>query len=272
MRFVRRLALSALIASMCASCAGAEAVPLKDSLATAAPVVELGLQAGETMAFEVHLAGVLVGEAQLAVGEVGQMDGRDVIMVSSRAATAGAAALVRQISDESTSLIDVGSRRPISYEGRVVQGVKTIVAGAKWEGPLVKVHFQRNAEPIQNLTIHAKETELHDAHSAMAQLRGWRAAPGTARAVWVVGGRRLWKVDVRFVGEATIGTAMGNRKAVVFEGQSFRARRDLIVESDKPSRTFKVWLSDDGDRVPLKVAAKTELGDIAMNLVDYARP
>lgn len=240
--------------------------------ATAAPASELGLHPGETMAFEVHLAGVLVGEAQLAVGEIGMIDGREAVVVRSRAATAGAAALVRQISDESTTTMDVATRRPRSYEGRIVQGPKRIVAGATFTGELVKAHFQRNDGPIQHLTIHSKGRELHDAHSAMAQLRGWRATPGTMRQVWVVGGRRLWRVDVRYVGEETIGTQMGNRAAVVFEGNSYRARRDLIVEADKPSRTFRVWLSDDADRVPLKVVAKTELGDIAMNLTDYTRP
>jgi hypothetical protein len=33
-----------------------------------------------------------------------------------------------------------------------------------------------------------------------------------------------------------------------------------------------VWLSDDADRVPLKVAAQTELGEIVMKLVDWQRP
>jgi hypothetical protein len=106
----------------------------------------------------------------------------------------------------------------------------------------------------------------------MAQLRGWRAAPGTLRTVYVVGGRRLWRVDVTFVGEDTIGSVLGNRRTVHFEGKSYRANGKLAVESDKPARTFGVWLSDDADRVPLKVVASTELGDIVMDLTEYTRP
>ena len=44
------------------------------------------------------------------------------------------------------------------------------------------------------------------------------------------------------------------------------------LESDKPARTFTVWLSDDGDRVPLKVTAMTELGEVSMDLTEYNRP
>ena len=58
----------------------------------------------------------------------------------------------------------------------------------------------------------------------------------------------------------------------MFDGVSYRAKRDLTVESNRPARTFRVWLSDDADRVPLRVTAKTELGDVVMSLVDYGRP
>ena len=44
------------------------------------------------------------------------------------------------------------------------------------------------------------------------------------------------------------------------------------VETDKPMRTFTVWLSDDADRVPLRVLASTELGDVTVDLTDYSRP
>jgi hypothetical protein len=32
-----------------------------------------------------------------------------------------------------------------------------------------------------------------------------------------------------------------------------------------------VWLTDDADRVPLKVVAKTELGEVAIDLTEYNR-
>jgi hypothetical protein len=90
--------------------------------------------------------------------------------------------------------------------------------------------------------------------------------------VYVIGGRRLWRVDVTHDGTDTIGSALGNRRAIVLEGKSYRAKANMQLETQKPARTFTVWLSDDADRVPLKVVAATELGDIVMDLTDYARP
>lgn len=241
--------------------------------AAAANDRQLGLYPGEAMAFEVQLAGVLVGEAQLAVGELGTFDGRPAIAVRSRAATAGAAALVRNIVDEATTMIDAGSGRPISVETNVVMGDKQITASATFSGNAATVTYRRNAEATPQTTrIDFGAHALLDAHSAMAQLRGWKAAPGATRTVFVIGGRRLWRVDVKYVGEGTIGSAMGNRRAVIFDGTGYRARRDLGIESNRPARTFRVWLSDDADRVPLQVTAKTELGDVVMTLAEYSRP
>ena len=64
------------------------------------------------MAFEVRIGGVLAGEAQLAVGEIGEFDGHRAVVVKSRAATAGAAALIKKIVDEATTMIDMDYRPP----------------------------------------------------------------------------------------------------------------------------------------------------------------
>lgn len=255
------------------ACAGAEAMTLTQPAVTApASETRVGLNPGETMAFEVHLAGVLAGEAQLAVGELGEVGGHRAVVVRSRAETAGAAALIKHITDEATTLIDMDTGRPLKLETLVEQGDKRITATATFVGSVANVTYQRSGEPTSTSTkLDFGKVPVHDSHTAMAQLRGWKATPGARRTVYVVGGRRLWRVDVTYTGEETIGSALGNRRAIVFEGKSFRARGNMTIESQQPSRTFKVWLSDDADRVPLKVVAATELGDIVMDLTEYSR-
>lgn len=266
--------MRALLLALAAGCAGAEATPLVAQEPT--PQIngrELGLHPGETMTYEVQLAGVLVGDAQLAVGEIGMIEGKQAIVVKSRAATAGAASLVKQISDESTTVIDVATGHPIKVDMVAVNGAKKATAAVTFDGTVATVTYQRSEEArTQKLRFDAKTTVLHDMHTAMAAIRGWRAAPGTVRTVHLIGGRRIWKIDMKYIGEETIGSKVGNRRAIVLEGTSFRARRDLTAEPGKATRTFRVWLSDDADRVPLKCSASTELGDIVMDLVEYARP
>jgi len=269
MRLLATLALAAA-----AGCAGAEAMTGTPAGPAAAPPTknELGLNPGEAMAFEVRLAGVLAGEAQLAVGEIGEVDGKKAIVVRSHAATAGAAALIKKISDDATTTIDLETGRPLSLETVVVHGDRKITASAKFKGSTAVVTYQRSGDAVAKaVTLDFRGAPVHDAHTAMAQLRGWKGAKGETRTVYVVGGRRLWRIDLTYAGEESIGSALGNRRAVVFDGKSYRALNDMTIDGTKPARTFKVWLSDDGDRVPLKVTAATELGDISMDLLDYSR-
>jgi hypothetical protein len=258
------------------ACAGAEAMTAQDP-AQAAPAVEpqpvLGVNPGETMAFEVHLAGMLAGEAQLAVGEIGVVDGKEVVMIKSRAATAGAAALIKKISDEATTVIDVATGKPISLDATIINGDKRLTATAKFQGSRADVTYQRASDKApKHLVLNFGDVTVFDAHTAMAQLRGWKAHKGAERTVYVIGGRRLWRIDVVHAGEQEIGTVLGNRRAVVYQGKSYRAKPNMQLETSKAARTFTVWLSDDADRVPLKVVAATELGDIVMELTDYSRP
>ena len=264
-----------------ASCAGADATNLPQQPAAAPAAIaaapgrpaELGLDPGESMAFEVHLGGVLAGEAQLAVGQLGVVGGHRAVVVKSRAATAGAAALFKSITDEATTVIDADTGRPLQLDTAVEVGGVTTTAHAVFTGSIATVTYSRSDDGKPHAyRVNFGAVTVHDTHSAMAQLRGWHGAPGATRTVYVVGGKRLWRVDLRFVGIESVGSAMGNRRAVHFDGAAFHAKANLALESEHPTRTFSVWLTDDADRVPLKLVAKTELGDVAMDLTEYSRP
>jgi hypothetical protein len=257
-----------------AACASGDVQPQPPTVAPRDPpaIAELGLNPGESMAFDVRLAGILAGEAQLAVGELGDYEGRRAIVVKSRAATAGALALIKHIVDEATTVVDVDTGRPLALETVVEQGNTRTRATATFTDRVANITYIRSDEKApHHLAINFGSVTVHDAHTAMAQLRGWRASPGTTRSVFVVGGRRVWRVDVTYAGEDSIGSVLGNRRAIRFTGQSFRVSRALAAETAKPARTFSVWLSDDADRVPLRVTAGTELGDIVFELTEYRR-
>ena len=233
---------------------------------------EIGLNPGETMAFEVRIGGVLAGEAAFAVGEVGEFEGKRAVVVKSRANTAGAAALIKRIVDEATTVIDMETGRPLQLETYVEHGSRTTTAKARFSGSVAEVTYKRSDQPNPHTyKLNFGANVVHETHSAMAQVRGWRPSPGTAKSVFVVGGRRLWRVDVKYIGGETIGTVLGNRRSVKYEGSSYRARADFTVESKTAARTFTVWLSDDADRVPLKVVARTEIGDLTVDLTEYSR-
>ena len=259
-----------------AGCAGAEAArtgattAVPDAPAPAAAST-IGFNPGESMTYEVRLGGLVAGEAAISVGQPGDWQNHHALIVRSRAATAGAVDLVKHVVDEATTVIDLDSGRPLQLDTLVEMDGKRTTASATFVGAHADITYTREGEASKTQHVEFGTEAVHDTHSAMAQLRGWRAAPGTSKSVFVVGGKRLWRVDMTYVGEETVGSVLGNRRAVHLDGVSFRARANRTAESVKPTRTFSVWLSDDADRVPLRVVAHTELGDVTMELTEYSR-
>ncbi|MEZ4359836.1 MAG: DUF3108 domain-containing protein [Kofleriaceae bacterium] len=268
-----RLVLGAAALAVAASCASTAEAFTQPPAAAPAPVGELGLLPGETMAFVVKLAGLEVGEAALAVGERGAYEGHPALTVRSKIGTTGAARLLRAADDESTTVINLATGAPLRLDTHVLMGGQETFTKALFAPDHVDVEVRRTGVAgVRAYTFGAGDGATLDAHAAMAHLRGWRPARGTSRTVWLVGGRRLWRVDLAYAGDETIGTEQGNRKATRLDGVAYRAQPDRSLDESKPPRRFSVWMSDDADRVPLRVSATTEYGEIELELVDYQRP
>ena len=260
-----------------AGCAGAEAMTLPAASRAPRPRAprrdELGLNPGESMAFEVQLGGMLAGEAQLAVGEIGEVDGHRAVVVKSRAATAGAAALIKKIVDEATTVIDMRLGPPAARSTRSSsKGDKTTTAQRDVQRQRSRASRTPAATSRRRTrtSVDFGKVTVHDTHSAMAQLRGWRRdarhdAHGVRRRRSPAVARR------RPLRRAARRSARRSATVARFASTARRIARARTSRSsrEKPARTFTVWLSDDADRVPLKMIAHTELGDVTMDLTEY---
>jgi Protein of unknown function (DUF3108) len=256
-----------------AACGGTAEAFTPPPAAAPATRGDVGLFPGESMSFEVRLGGVAVGEAALAVGERGQFNGRPAITVRSKISTTGAVRLVRPVDDEATTLIDTESGAPLQLDTHVLLGGQETFTKATFAAgrAVVEVKKAIDGQAVPYTFVFGDLPTL-DAHSAMADLRGWRPAAGATRTVWLVGGRRLWRVDLTYVGKDSVGTAEGNREASRLDGIAYRVAPDRSVDTSRPPRRFSVWMSTDADRVPLRVNATTEFGDIEITLAEYQRP
>lgn len=232
-----------------------------------------GLHPGEAMTFQVSVAGMEAGEAALAVGELGEVDGQQAIVVTSKVSSAGAFRWIKEVDDLLTTTIDVETGLPITHTADTKFGAKTYHADNTFDGPRVDLVWHRNDGNVRNTHYDFRDVIAHDAHTAMASLRNWQGADGEVRRLYLVGGRRIWQTDVTWAGRETIASELGNQTAIRLDGISTRVTPRLKVhDNKKPPRTFTVWLTDDGDRAPIRVVAHTELGDIVIELTSYSRP
>ncbi len=231
---------------------------------------------GEVMRFQLSLRGVVGGETTVAVGLPGEIDGRRAIILRSRVESAGVVALIREIRDEVITWIDLDEGIPIRLHADVKFGKKESIIDTDFNGGepgAFAIEYERKGQTKRTyLQAMPPDQSAHDIHSIMGVVRAWDAQPGTHAYFYVLAGRRLWLNTIRLTERETIRTALGRFPAIRIDGIAKRMTRQLAENTRKKPREFTVWISDDADRVPLRVIAKTEYGEVRAELIDYDRP
>jgi hypothetical protein len=98
----------------------------------------------------------------------------------------------------------------------------------------------------------------------MVLLRAWRPRLNETAYFHVVLGRRLWRVDVVSAGPQVIKTNGVARLTHRIDGAGARLWRPSDVEP----RRFSLWLSEDPERVPLRMVADASFGEVTMTLTE----
>lgn len=229
--------------------------------------------AGESMTWEVTFLGVTGGRARLAVGAPGMVDGKRVIDVVAQAESAGVLAAIKRIRDSVESRIDVKSGLPTQTQSEVELKDKVLaVRATRREGAaVVDLVVRRGGAKEVKTTRELPEVATHDPVSAILRLRGFRAPEGTRAVFHTLGGLRVWRTEVTVAGVEDIDCPLGARRAVKLTGVSRRMAGAHLDATSKP-RTFTVWVSDDEARVPVRIEAHTELGDIEVEATSYDVP
>jgi hypothetical protein len=81
--------------------------------------------------------------------------------------------------------------------------------------------------------------------------------------------RFLWHVAMKIHGKEKLVTELGELPALRFDGHTYKVNRQGERDKESDERDFSIWISDDDGRVPLQVVAKTDYGDMKMQIVDY---
>jgi hypothetical protein len=283
---VRRLTVALIFAVGCGNKSSSPVTPIPP--ATIAPWGQGKplVTPGERMTYRLSLKGFELASYTLAVGDLTDLDGKQTIVVEGHAKSVGLANMVAKVDDRFTSWIDVetGKARRFQtaeYETGSDKNVEhAIVDFAKREGDTVPVSFQLNDTPATPEPQKVTQKDVWDYNAFLVALRAWEAPAGATITTEVFRSRFLWKIDVKVHGKTRkidvkvhgktrLVTELGELPALRFDGHAVKLARDGSKFPDTDERDFSIWISDEGDRVPLKNTAKTDYGDIEMVIVDY---
>lgn len=237
-----------------------------------APPVKLVATPGEVMRYRVSIHGLELAEFVIAVGDRTALDGEDVLAVQATARTTKVAAWLRPEHDEYTSWIRRRDGRPVLFrsvepESRQSKIVETV--DTRFQGGTNSVQVSR--EDRDTFEEHqVLQYEGFDMLSFLMFLRAWEGEPGAQVALDITRGRYAWRNRTVVVGYDNLDTRThGNVAVVRYDGEGVRINRDGKVDPTSDRRQFSMWISDDADRVPIRLVGRTDYGDVIMDLVAY---
>jgi hypothetical protein len=267
-----------------AGCGGSGAGPAGGTMKLAEqPVSSAALEAsapyvspGEVISYRLSVLGVEIGAFTIAVGSFVDVQGRSTIEVQAGVQSTGIAAVFKKVRTEFVSWIDARTGKPVV--GRVVETAgkddPTIeTTEARFHAirdrllPIAMVPTDGSSEKLEEQTLAGDAA--WDVPSMLMYLRGWGAEVGTEVTAQVLRSRYIWQGQFRVAGREAKSTELGSLPTVRIDGLSRRILRDGSWEPDGDIRKFSVWITDDADRVPVLVVAKTDFGDVKMEIVGY---
>jgi hypothetical protein len=276
-----RLVLGLVVVAACTGHAVQPASPIGPTPATP-PSAQAGLPAGpplvtpgEHMAYSLELQGVSLATLELAVGDVAAVGDKQAVVVQSHAKAVGLVKVVANIDDVFTSWIDVATGRPLrwvtdEFATRSADREKTEADFAARRDNVVPVTFHVNETTSESEPQVVSQPDVWDFNSFLVALRAWDPPPGARVVAEVMRSRFMWHVEMTARGKDKLATALGTLPARRLDGHTFKLDRKGGKVPDSDERDFSIWISDDDGRVPLKVAAKTDYGEITMSITDYS--
>ncbi len=107
-----------------------------------------------------------------------------------------------------------------------------------------------------------------DLISALVQTREWNLKPGEKRDVVVQFTRELYAITITAQGYEEVRTPLGRYKTLVLVPTMEKDPKGMF----KKGGEIKVWISQDGSRLPVKMQLKLNFGAATLLLSEYQPP
>lgn len=165
------------------------------------------------------------------------------------------------------SIADATAFRPIEVKQTEITRKKRVVSDVAFDanGALAK----RNETKADKPTTTQKRFEfapLHDLQSALLYLRSQPLTNGSSYRVVVFPGKDPYLATVSVSGREHINVAAGSYNAIRADVQLSRIGKQMELKPHKKFKKATVWLSDDADRMLLRVEAEVFVGTIFAEL------
>lgn len=228
---------------------------------------------GEVMRWRVSAHGFEAASMVLVAGQPGEVEGHRAIIVRTRATTAGVLKLVKEVTEEVTTWVDLDTCAPfyrVSYEK---EGKREVTIESRNETDHIAYSAKRSdgKDETWSKPIPAGET-IHDSISVLGMLRAWNPREGERASYYAVSDLVISRHVATFAGYENVRTPMGSSPAMRFRVKVYEVSADGRVGKRLDDQRYTIWISNDSSRRPLRMDVPHRLARLSLEMVDYEQP
>jgi hypothetical protein len=231
-----------------------------------------GARPGEAFTFKFSLGPIDGGRARMSIGRAVSQRGRRVVAVHGQAETTAFVKLLARVDDDYKLVVDTGNLLPVSV-AETERGVRERrITVSHVEPRIADVDFWSPEK--QHKGRHLLQRIARDPLSSFFALRALPLADGGKIDLDVLDGNALWHVamTVHRGEKIRLERDSVSHAAIRIDGVGHRIEDNGRPRAGTGPRNLTIWLSDDADRVLLRLEADTDLGRCALELTSYLPP
>jgi len=239
------------------------------ALAAAAPVLELPVRDGEQLTYRVAW-GVFgnAGEIKI-VGTAETNDGTPFLGITTFTSTRGVLRRLFPFEAQGESIFDLRTNQMTVHTESSSSSKKKTNISLEFDYAKSTMRFTDfvNSEKSQMLPL--PPGNPNDLISSLVQTRTWNLKPGEKRDLNVLFERDLYELTIHALRYEKVTTPLGTFNTLLYEPR---------MERTPPKGMFKrgsavhVWISQDGQRLPIRFEVEFKFGAGVASLIKYVPP
>ncbi|MFV8363153.1 DUF3108 domain-containing protein [Flavobacterium sp. ZT3P35] len=220
--------------------------------------------AGEWFKFRIHYGIVNAGYATLEVKDA-TLNNKKTFHVVGKGYTTGMSRFFFKVDDLYESYIDKDTRNPYQFVRKINEGGYTKNQEGFFNQAANKVLVKDYKNKKEKTLFVSKNTQ--DILSTFYYLRNYpgidKLKVGESVAIDMFFDDETTKFKLKFMGRETIATKFGNVSTMVF--------RPLVQSGRvfKEQESLTVWISDDDNKLPIRIKASLAVGSIKADIEAY---
>ncbi|MFZ5775510.1 MAG: DUF3108 domain-containing protein [Thermodesulfobacteriota bacterium] len=214
---------------------------------------------GERFVFQVTWLGVPAGELEMRTEHLGnERYGLTVV-----ARSIGLLAVFYPVEDRFFTVVEGRARLPMRHEMDQREGSRVNRRLALYDHAKYSVSQQKNDNPPE---VYALDGPVHNEFSSFFVMRALRFGGGERVVVPTFADKKRHEVEVSQEGREESVSVLGVRPAIKVRPRlAFKGLYSKVADP-------LIWLTDDEDRIPLRIQAKIVIGSLTADLIEYSGP